>query len=289
MRFKGGKELLELQSLKEKASMKYWLIGIVYLLVLASFLLVLYPQLQEAGNLRQAIADELEQHKLLTVVINQRSNLVKSIKEYEEQVSNFEHIIPRSFDLPTILLSIRQLADLADLELNQLEYSPMETSSSSNWYPISLEVTGEYIAIYRFIQALNTFLPSAKFSAVQLLSVGQQQVLLKSKFNLYTIPASFEIENRWVTPTWSLTDELVNNGFGVPLVVLEEFYNGGLRLLGTIGQSDGSNSRALVSFHGEQSWKKVGSYVGIGRIISIQPQSIIVDVNGFEITIIMGG
>lgn len=287
MKCKGGRELLELESYNKSVKAKYWVIGIIYILVLASFLLVLFPQLQAKANLRENIASELEERELLTMVINRRAEVEQLLDENNQLIKTYEQQIPHTSDLPVVLLSIQELADLAGLKIDRLQYGAIRRDPSVTWYPISLEITGQYASIYKFIQAFNRYLPSARVRSVKLVSETEKLVSLNCELNLYTIPDNFETTNRWETPTWRLSNDSIRDAFGVPLVELEEFYDGSLALLGVV--SDGSQNRALVSFQGVEQWKTVGSYVGIGRVTRIQSHSITLDINGFTITVSMGG
>lgn len=281
--------MLESTTYKEKSNLKYWIIGIVYLLVVASFLFFVFPQIQEAKRIQQAIDRELDEQRLLRAFINRKGEFEELLANNSQLVKEYEQLIPPSYDLPVVLLSIHRLADLVGLKIDSLQYSSMQQANNVYWYPITLQSKGKYTSIYRFMQAFSTHLPTARARNVRLRSVSSQEISFNCEFSLYTIPNHFEIEYRWQSPEWRLFSDVIRNVVGVPLSDLQAFYNGGLTLLGIVSTSDGKGQRALIRFQGKEEWKTVGSYVGIGRITRIQSESVTLDINGFTITISMGG
>ncbi len=277
-----------LKAIKEKSLSKYFFIGLIYLLVVTSVFFVLLPILQRESKINQALSNELTQLQMLRNAVSRRSTVIESLEANQGLIQSFESQIPRLQDFPVVLLAIHRLADEAGVNVKELKYSPLQRNGNIYWYPISLKADAAYPDVYDFIQALSNFTPAMKETAMKITADKQEKVGLELGLDLYLIPDNQITDYNWELPVWQLTDYTAKSIFGVPLGELTGFYNGGIKLLGIVSHADGSK-RALVSFQGKESWQTLGSTIGIGKITSIQSQSITVNINGFAITITMGG
>lgn len=285
---KGENDLLGWKSFRErKSQLKLGIIALIYGMVVVSIVGFSWPQIRQAQKLEKLIADETEQIQLLERRSNQRSVLESELAVLTQSTTAYEQIIPKAVNLTEILQWIRELVAVGEVELVELGYLPLRSDGQKAWYPMRMEISGQYGDIIGVFKALYTALPTIQFQQVSIASDIDASVNLVAEFDLNVIPPAWESEIGWQWPVHELTLTTVNP-MGVPLTYLNELFWDNLKLLGVIKVHEGEH-RALVAYNGTQAWKKAGEPLEIGTIVEIDDAALVLEVHGVKLRIKLGG
>lgn len=272
----------------KKTLLQIGLISLIYIAAVISFVLILLPRMNEVTHLQDAVAHEQSQVEVMERMVSMRPQIEAGIKEQAETAAAYEKLIPAAYNLPEVMASIENVAGLYNLELISLDYKPAAAEDLKTWYPMSLEVFGNYQDVSAALQSLIDAFPSLYIRSLAVAGGINEQVYLDAEFDLYIIPTGWTVEESWQRPTLQRGLRQTRNVFGVPLQYLEEVYADSLRLIGVV-RVHGGEPRALVSFNGEQEWKTIGDSLGIGTIVDVHESALVLDIHGVILSINMGG
>lgn len=261
---------------------------ITYLLSTIIFYFGYWQQYKEQQRLEQLIETENRNQVIFNQVIEQRIELESTIKTQQTLNDEYEKLLPRSYDLPVFLDGIRELAKITEVSLQELRYFSLRKDRLSQWYPIFVEISGDYQHLAQFVQNILNEIPSVNINSLAINSGYEGILRLLLELDLYVVPLEWETEKEWEKPIWKFTETQIVTKFGIPLSYIQEYYSSNsLKLLGIVFINE--HGRALISYQGVEQWKQIGDYVGVGKISRIGRNKVYINLKGFEITLSMGG
>lgn len=260
----------------------------VYLLVIIAFFALLLPQLRASAELQKLIATEKKEISYLQNYVAQRPIIATGYQEKQVDISRYEQVIPSANDLPLVLMTIEELAGIKGIKLSELDYVPLRRSGDENWFTLRISASGAYGNIYDFLSSLMSDLPSIKWTFLTITSELADKVSLEMSGNLSVIPTTWQVARRWQRPMLRSLRPGAIDKFGMPVNYLQDYFGGGVKLLGIVSGKDMS-SRALVNYHGESQWIEVGDSLGVAKIVQITDRTVVIDLNGIRAEIVKGG
>ena len=269
-------------SLRERLQLKHVVIGLAFLAGVVGLVLVVLPNVLEMRDLEASIAQEERMQDSLLMVIARRGDITASIEGMREETAVFERQIPRPVDLPIAIQVVRDLGDRLGVDLQRLQYIPMQQREFFHFVTLDVEANGDFISLYHFMDQLHRMFPSLDLREVLFETHGEAGVRLSLQVDLYVIPSAWDAPTPWDRPgSTELAGRAVTDRFGAPASFIRELYDNGVRIQGIVLAESGP--RALVHMGGSQSWKRVGDILGNGRITGIDGQGVVVDVRGVRV------
>lgn len=264
------------------------MIIITYLLSTIIFYFGYWQQYKEQQCLEQLIETENRNQVVFNQVIEQRIELESTIKTQQTLNDEYEQLLPRSHDLPVFLDGIRELAKITEVSLQELRYFSLRKDRLSQWYPILIEISGDYQHLAQFVQNILYEIPSVNINSLAINSGYEGILRLLLELDLYVVPLEWDTEKEWEKPIWKLTETQIVTKFGIPLSYIQEYYgSNSLELLGIVFINE--HGRALISYQGVEQWKQIGDYIGVGKISRIERNKVYINLKGFEVILSMGG
>lgn len=278
-------DMLSLQTLRERVSIKQVALAMIYLLIIGVFLLSYWPTFRRGEKLRQEIAQARELEQALSKMIERRPALESQQAELEESLAFLRRSIPTQSDIPIVIQLIRDLIEGSSLQLLELDYAPLRSEENRTWFTFNLATQGGS-SVLTLVELLSRGFPSLRIQNFKVQSTPQGQLGLSLVGSLCIMTKEVESQSPWQRPVLGPTGPREPVGFGLPFSIVEEFYGGKYRLLGVVITA--RQRYALLSTDGTEQWMQVGDRIDQGRIVRIDATGVIIDLAGVRVELYMG-
>ena len=281
--------MIQLSALRSKLT---WPLLVAVLFYLAAALVaaaVYFPAQKESKRLFSEL-EQLEQNVwVLQRIVDEKPDLERQLIALVQQKQSMLAQIPSQYDLPEVLVLIRELAAQSGLKVEELTHVPLQISDSCQTVvPLCLEATGGEL-IFAFLQLLAELVPSLEPREISFSYLGSGRFRVSLRADLHLLVVEYARGSFW-QPERNRALDLAQDsltGFGLPFALVSKFLGDQVKVLGVINSE--RESRALVTLDGVQRWVKAGDRLGEATVNQILSKGILLDLDGVFLNLTIGG
>lgn len=283
--------MIELQSLREKLSWRTLVFVALYIVIAVLIITIYLPARNEAASLAQQIVDMNNNEQTLQRVVAQKPQLEAQISQIESNIVTLTKDIPTQYDLPDVLEWISVIGSYYGVQFDSLEHAPIQLGNLGNRGVIPLVMTLQGSQeVFPYLLHIDEAFPSLKIDQVALGYMGDELFNLEIRANLHVFVADrapareFEIEE---TAQAKVTTILPTRSFGLPFETVSQFLTNKVKVLGIVNGRQ--HHVALITKNGKSQWLEVGDKLDNAVVRDISANTVLLDLDGIDLQLIMGG
>lgn len=282
--------MIQLHSIREKISWQIGLFVVLYIVAAVILLAVFLPARSKKTRLLAELTQLENTEVNLLRLVETRPALEASERALQAELLELELNTPSQYDLPGVLAVLADLSGQAGLKLDALEHVPLKLNSgnTSGMIPLTFILSGSE-AVYAYVLKIQELLPSLHLTEVIFSYLGDNQFQALVRADLQVFVAEQAMASNWKAPLVKPLQrmDLKNNSFGMPFEVVAQFLGPNVQVLGVVEAGRGSS--VLLSKDGVQRWYRVGERFGKAVVSSILSNGVMLDVDGVQLKLTVGG
>lgn len=282
--------MLQLNSIREKLTWQTVLIVALYVMAAAVFLGRFLPVKSQTAGLDTELRHLADTEQQLLRVVEHKSTYENRLQELEDNLRTLAQTVPSQYNFSYVLRAVEELSAEYGFTIHTLEHIPIRVSQDGRTgvFPLTLELEVDD-RVPAYLSHLQRAFPSLSLDLVSLTYLGENRFGLVVDGELHVVMAAPGDEQTWQLPQVAEVEaaQLPVQAFGVAFERVGTFLNGGFRVLGIV--ETGSERTALVSHAGAKSWVRVGDQLGSAVIRGISPTTVVLDVDGVQLELTIGG